>query len=400
LDQLLAIINLNWKRHDEGRFEVSDEWTASAIYQETLAIDRHISTYLEHYYPNGIPDVSQFADKVVPEWSGLSYYPSNSITKLLLASTVHYLNEKQIQFVEGQRVITRVFSATPIPLDSDDQTQPKWLAQIDYADYRIRAFLPLSFGFDGTYTVLANDIPVYAIPDTDTSIEIDAEHDFNADGNNDVVIARQFYFAGGISGSLSVYAWDGKGLSHAGEVNLPSVNPRYGETYASDYTIVDPPSGPAEIRVIWPRFRAFDCAWNTEYTYRWVVDQLVRSALNEEIPNKPECYIAKALESERPQEQAHWFQLALAQLKPEGDTEDRHAWLLIRLAVALSAQGREADAENALKSLAALPGIGNFSKAAKNAYAHAGPTTLAICNDLPQNLVPGKVKVSRVYFTL
>jgi hypothetical protein len=381
-NQLLSIIDLVWKRDDEIRFQSSDEFATSAIVREVSAIDRLLSADLDHYYPYGIPGGSQFAEKVVPAWRDLFFYPSDSIEKLLVASTVQYLNDQHVQFFSQQKLSTQVFTALPIPVELDGDPQPEWLVQIDYTEYQIRAFLLLNVTADGTYHILPNDIPMINLQNSDDSfISLDTTHDLNGDGIDDLVIASQHYLAGSMSGQASVFSWNGKGLLRIGSVDLPGVNPR-ADSFISEYAIANRPDKSAEIRVVWPRFRSFGCNWTTEYIYRWTGTQFTKSSLHNAIPDKPDCYIAQALESDQPREQVRWLQSALAQIKTGNATSDLKAWLLLRFAVAYSAQGRDSDAERTLKTLIGASETGNFLKAVIDTYSRVGPEPLLICKSL------------------
>jgi hypothetical protein len=379
-DQLVALIDMIRKRSDEADL-AGDEPGGYASWMEASKVDQAVTADLEHYYPVGLPGGNRFAERIVQGWDSLFHYPSSSIEKILTTSSVRYLNERHIQFIPQKTVATPVFSIMPVSLKIEGEPRPNWLAQVDYPEYHIRAFLSLAVAANGIYHILPNDIPVF--DDTDnTTLELDATHDLNGDGNDDVVIASRIYLAGGMSGRLSVYSGNGTSLLRIGGVDLPGVNPRYGETYSSTYTIADRPGRPAEIHVLWPRFRSFGCDWTTVYTYRWVGAEFMESSVNNGVPDKPDCYIAKALESNRSRDQAFWLQSALTRIKPGNATSDLRAWVLLRLAVAYSAQGDEADAESTLKSLVGAPGAGGFLKAVINAYSRVGPAPLAVCKAL------------------
>jgi hypothetical protein len=381
-NQLVSLIDLIWKRNDEIQFGLDDEFAASAISLETSAVDGFVSADLERYYPAGIPSGSEFAEKVVPAWKNMYFYPSGSIETLLVASSVQYLNNQHTQFVSQQKLSTQVMTVLPIQIEIDGDPQPEWLAQIDYTEYQIRIFLPLKVMADGTYHILPNDIPIIHLQNSDDSlISLDTAHDLNGDGDDDLIISSLHYSAGSMSGIARIFSWNGKSLLNIGSVGLPGVNAR-ADASTSEYRIENRPGKPAEIRVVWPRFRSFGCKWTTEYIYRWAETQFIQESLNENIPDKPDCYIAKAIESDQPQVQAHWLQSALAKIKPGNATADLRAWLLLRLAVAYSAQGNDADAVSTLKSLFGVSGNGTFLKAVTDAYSGVGPAPLAVCKAL------------------
>jgi len=353
---------------------------------EVSAIDNLSAANLKRYYPSGVPNGSRFVSEINPEWKGLYFSPSAGIIELLTTSVSQYFNDHHTQFTSEQELSFPAFTAKPISIEIDDNGKKDWLVEVEFIEYQFITWLPLTTNSNGTYTLIPNDLPLRFTVDSNTTINFDANHDLTGDGRNDVVIAYTSYFAGGIRGNLSIYSWEKQGIYLLDTGDLRGVSPRFGETHESQYDIADHNGdGYDEIQVTWPRFRPFGCSWQTQYTDRWAGQTRIETVTNLDIPDQPDCYIAKALESENLVEQTQWFEAALTVAESKNSSQDLIAWIRLHLAVAYSSQGRDEDATQVMHSLINAGNQGHFLRAIQDTYRQTDSSPVSICKTLYAN---------------
>jgi hypothetical protein len=320
----------------------------------------------------------------MPEWEDLYIFYSYTIINLLTTGTANYFNEHEVTFSPEQKQTFQEFSAIPYSIDFDGDSQQEWLVEVDYPKYDgLRTWLPLNLNPDGTYTIIPNDLPIMFVDaPNDTVTELNVSHDVNGNWVKDIVLGSLSYFAGRMSGDVTVYSWDGNRIYELDTMRLPGVVPEYAEVYSSWFEIADyDGNGVKDLRVIEPRFLWFDCSWETVYTYSWKGEQQFISIKDEDIPLKPNCYIAKALSSSSPKEQVKYYQAALSNLHADSSS-DLETWLHLQLSVAYSAQGLDFNAQQELDSLLAEDNAGKFHALINEAVQEVGYEPIAICQSL------------------
>jgi hypothetical protein len=376
----LAFLNLEANRTNYST-ELQEDLVSQANSDEWGAIDNLIAADLRRYFPTGVPDAEQFARTTNDDFADIYFLPSTSRLELLLTGILQYLNVERIQFLDGEKQSFPAFELTPHSIDLDGDGEAEWIVEIIYPSYNALFLrLPLRVNPDGKYVVIPNSFsPKWLFNNADTSLVLG--HDVTGDGKMDVLVSYTDYFGGTISGDVSLYTWQNKGLYSLDSVRLRGVTPRFGEAHQSEFAIADyDKDGHEEIRVTWPRFRPFGCAWETQSFYHWNGGKRVEKEINVDTPDQPNCYIAKGLESEDPVEQARWFESARKQLAPL--SSDFQAFLALRLSVAYAAQGRDQDAQKELEALDQIKETGSYLGIVRSTSRKLNFDALSVCKEL------------------
>jgi hypothetical protein len=291
-------------------------------------IDTAIAGDLRRYYPDGWDEISKFSRRT--DFEDSPFMPSESTGAILITDVIKYLNEKKLALSDGQTINypsmkIKVFSAG----DS------RWLILTNFEDnYQLQRLIPVQETSEGSYEIPAKfttkAIDIYS---RDETPELITKYDFNGDGVNDLLSVSWNYLAGSVSGNMIIYAWDEEGLLTIGSASLPGVHPYYGEVNRSSYQIIQNPNEVAQVQITWPRYTWFDCSWTTTYTYSWKNNKEQKTTTGVEIPEKPECYVAKAFKSESLAEKIHWYKKSIASPNPKLNSNDYQAWLKLQLGI-------------------------------------------------------------------
>jgi hypothetical protein len=283
------------------------------------------------------------------KFDDMYFFLSGSRMELLKTGTIQFLNKEKVRLINGGKQVFPAFELTAHAIGINDE-MTRWLIEVNYPGYGLFLHIPIKANDEGLYELVPNDLhPMWPDIMNIETMPISV-HDFTGRGKEDIVISYMYYFAGSVKGSIYIYTWRDNGLYYFDEVDLKGVIPWFGESYRSEYQIADHnQDGRDDILVTWPRFRPFDCAWETQTIYYWNGNERIEEETNAGMPNRPDCYIALALESHDAAEQAHWLEKAKKELSPMHP--DLEAFLSLRLAAAYAAQGRIQDSQKQLTAL-------------------------------------------------
>lgn len=377
--QLVSLININRDRY-LNNYYAYDQYGSLLLWRETAAIDGLIFEDIQRFYPNGVPQGSSYLQTRINEWQGLHFGPSKSVELLLIHGFVQLINEQGIQLMDDTELSYPTFEGQVLPLNFGRDGVDRWLVDLDFFHYGVRIFVPLEALTDGRYTIIPNDIPIFDTRDSNTSVEITTSEDLSNDGRAEILIAYRYYLAGSVNGQIRIYTWDGEKIRYLDSVALPSVVPRFGELNASTYDIADyDGDGRSELRVTWPRFRPFNCQWETITQVEWLGQVRIETIIDEEIPPLTECLIAKALENQDLASKVQYFTAALNTLDPSGITPDLRAWVMVQQAVAKAGQGLDQEAEKIIAAIQALSGDGGFIRSVQEIINTVGTNPVELC---------------------
>jgi hypothetical protein len=381
-EKLVEVMFLNLKSYEENVFGGDwDDPVFEAARLNEMSIERLLAEDFKRYYPFGIPNAGRFVESKNEKFDGMYFFISASRIELLKTGAIQFINKEKIRLIDGGKQVFSTFELTAHAIGIDDDEITKWLIEVNYPGYGLLLHTPIKINDEGFYELIPNDFyPMW--PDIiDMETNLVSVHDLTGDGKEDIVIYYMSYFAGGMSGSVSIYTWRNNGLYYFDGVRLKGVIPRFGESYRSEYQIADHnQDGRDDILVTWPRFRPFDCAWETQTIYHWNGNERIEEETNTEIPNRPDCYIALALESRDTVEQAHWLEKAKKELSPMHP--DLEAFLSLRLAAAYAAQGRIQDSQKQLTALDNIKETGVFLEIIRNASEKFDFNALSVCREL------------------
>ena len=383
LQQFVSLISAVRAQADQDNY--SDDWKSEVISEGISAQDDFIAADLRRYYADSIPNASQYIDKMPADWDDLFHAPSKGIYEILFHhSLVDFFNEKQVQFVDKQEQKFTSFNALAYALGIDGKT---WLIQVDLtAPQWIRSWLTLRKDQDGKYQIIPNDMGIMTLEFADYSTELITNVDINNDGRDDIVKWESHYSAGGMSQRLFIYTANAQGFSLLDTIYLPKAPPIFDEAYQSEYKIGDyNHDGLKDIQITSPEFELFDCRWEKRLIVQFKEAKRTDQTTNGDIPHKPECALARMLNSHQPDEMAYLLAVAKANLKKDASS-DLRTWIQLRLAMVDYAQGKDQQAIQALDAIAKIPvkGKGGFQKAVQDAYQQAGPFPLRVCEILSE----------------
>lgn len=362
--------------------EYTETWEQEIRFYGSADIDKLMANDLKKYGAESIPNAGQYIENIPAEWDDMFSLPTASIQEILFHhSAIDLFNQKQVRFADKQALSSfSSFPATAYALGTDGKT---WLVQIDLTKQEICYWLTLRQDEYGKYQIIPNDIATDYLETSNYSTEITTNVDINNDGKNDILKLASYYFAGGLSKTLFIYSQNADGIYLLNSVHFPSVTPVAAETHESEYTIGDHNGdGLLDIQITTPRFAIFDCSWEQKLIVQFKGEKRTDQTINGEIPDTPECFLAKSTRSEDPQEMASLVQSARANLKQDASI-DLRTWVQLRLAMADAAQGKDAQALQELAAIQKLPqGVGLFQKVVLDAYQQAKSSPLRLCEIL------------------
>ena len=363
--------------------EYVETWEQEILFYGSSHMDKLIAEDLKKYDAESIPNAGQYIENVPAEWDDMFSLPTASIQEILFHhSAIDLFNQKQVRFADKQAPSSfSSFPATAYALDADGKT---WLVQVDLPKQNIIYWLTLREDASGKYQIIPNNIATDHLDTSNFSTKIISTNvDINNDGKNDIVKLASYYFAGGLSKTLFIYSQNDDGISLLAAVHFPSVTPVAAEAHESEYTIGDHNGdGLLDIQITTPRFAIFDCSWEQKLIVQFEGEKRTNQTINGEIPDKPECFLAKSTRSDDPQVVASLVRSARANLKQDASV-DLRTWVQLRLAMADSAQGKDAQALQELAAIQKLPqGTGSFQKVVLDAYQQAGSSPLRLCEIL------------------
>ena len=381
-EKLVEVVFLNLKNHEENAFGGDgDNPLFDAAKLNEMSIDHLLAEDFRRYFPSGIPNADRFVKSKNEKFDGMYFFLSGSRMELLKTGTIQSLNKEKVRLTDGEKQIFPTFELMAHAIDLDGDNKTEWLIEINYPDYGLLLHIPIKVNNEGFYELIPNDLyPMW--PDfIDMETNLVFGHDLTGDEKEDIVISYMSYLAGGVSGSISIYTWQNNGLYYFDGGSLKSVTPRFGEMYQSEYQIADHnQDGRDDILVTWPRFRPFGCAWETKTIYYWNGKERIEKETNAGIPNRPDCYIALALESRDAAEQADWLEKAKKELSPMHP--DLEAFITLRLAAAYAAQGRIQDSQKQLTALDNVKETGVFLEIIRNTSEKFDFDALSVCKEL------------------
>lgn len=347
--------------------DANDEDLFMAYLDNQTFLDIVISNDINRYYPEGSDEFSKFSRRT--DFEDSPFVPSESTGIILATDVLKYLNEKNLTLTDGQ-----IINYPSMNLKVFSAGGSRWLILTNFDDaYQLQRLIFIQETSDERYEIpaefTAKTIDIYS---RDAPPELITTFDFNGDGVNDLLIVRWNYLAGSIHGNMELYVWQDHGLQEIGGASLPGVHPYYGEVNQSIYQIIQNPNEVAQIQITWPRFTWFDCSWTTIYTYSWKNNKEQKTTTGEEIPEKPECYVAKAFKSESPAEKIHWYKKSIAYPNPKLNSDDYQAWLKLQLGMAYAMQGQHGEAQKALNDIINGKNKGKFAQLVTEAAAQNG----------------------------
>lgn len=315
----------------------------------------HVTTVeTNFYYPDGFPD-----PRIVWEYypfTNRDYYPVfpsvylDSLTNAVLDDfNRHPDHLKDPGVFDGKGYTVQTYR---IELDHDPR--PEWLVRMDWEEIVALSWLVLDQNPDGNFTRLP-----HPLPNSDwlilSDVKIEALQDFTGDGLTDIIAVKQGYAAG--TDWYQFYVARGKkdgfqeldSIDHVVSVTNSVVEPHYtvetapGSNWLT-LTLVDPH------RINW------DCEWDTQTSYRWPsgTEQII--VAGKEMPQTPECSLARAVSLFEPVDNAIAIQLlenAIAHFD-QTDVEQRSKLLFAhyRLAILYASSEQDFLARQHLKWLA------------------------------------------------
>jgi len=252
-----------------------------------------VATEINFYYPDGFPD-PQTVWEYYP-FTNRDYYPVfpsvylDSITNAVLDDfNRHPDHLKDLGVIDGKGYTIQTYR---IELDNDPQ--PEWLGRMDWEEIVALSWLVLDQNPDGNFTRLPQ-----SLPDSEwlvlSDVKIEALQDFTGDGLTDIIAVKQEYAAGTDWYRFSVARGTKDGfqeldsIDHVVSVTNSAVEPHYtvetapGSNWLT-LTLVDPH------RINW------DCEWDTQTSYRWPYGTEQIIIAGKEMPQTPECSLARAV---------------------------------------------------------------------------------------------------------
>jgi len=251
------------------------------------------ATETNFYYPDGFPD-PQIVWDYYP-FTNQDHYPVfpsiylDSLTNAVFDDFNRHPDHLKDQgTLDGKGYTVKIYQ---IELDHDPQSE--WLVRMDWEEIVALSWLVLDQNPDGTYTKLPQ-----SLPDSEwlvlSDVTIGALQDFTGDGLTDIISVKQGYAAGTDWYRFYIARGTRNGfqeldsIDHAVSVTNSSAEPHYTiETPSKSnwltLTIVDPH------RINW------DCGWDTQMSYRWPYVGKQITITGKEIPQTPDCSLARAV---------------------------------------------------------------------------------------------------------
>lgn len=384
-DQLFILLNYAFELYYSARFELAGGWFKDSAYHESRSLFAAIGYDIERYYPEGLPAWSQYVLQSVPEWEELWVMGAEGAHAFISRGFQQYLRKNMPILENGLEISTPTFKANFYAVESQSSLEEAWLIQVEYFDYGVTSFYSLIKIDDGEWIMQTDVLPPEPSALSNYTITVNTDYDLNEDGKNDILTAIEYYIAGGISGHIFVYNWNGGLPAKFGTVRLPGVTPIYGETSKSTFELGDfNGDGWDEIRTTHPRFYPFGCHWETTTITNWIGKEQQEYKINAEIPDTPQCYLAQILLADSLEDRIPWLEKYIASGEYKAGSTDLKAWAQLQLAVAYAAQGNDDEAETILASIIREVGNGPFLQAIQEANKQAGPSPLSVCQALYQ----------------
>jgi hypothetical protein len=382
---LVSLINQEAERFYNLFYNFSDEWLETVIFHEVYSIDDFISVDIDLYYPDGLPEWEGFVTDSIMEWRGLWLNPlKESAYRFIDKGFQKYLVNNPPTTKHKADFSTSSFQATVYMIDDPDHLETTLLIVVRFVDYDFTSFYGVTVESSGDLVILPDILP--KIPrTTSATVNVNTDHDLNRDGQKDILLEVQTYFAGGVSGTIELILWNDGDPVFLDSASLPSVTTSYGEAGESTYEIGDfNNDGWDEILVKYPRFYPFGCYWETEIMTSWIGTQKMEDWRGEAIPDTHDCDLAQVILADSLEDRIPWLEKFVASSEYEAGSTDLKAWVQLQLAISYAAQGNGVEAEVILASLYREEGDDPFLLAIHEAHEQAGPSPLAVCQALYQ----------------
>jgi hypothetical protein len=292
---LLALIDIINMQHSyfERASRGEDNQEVNFMLDELFTLLHVTDAEIGFHHPDGFPD-PEIVWNYYPFTNHDTYpvFPSAYLDSLMNA-VLQELNRRSGDFKAPGTIDGKGYTLKRYRLELDHDPQPEWLVRMDWEEIVALSWLVLDQNPDGSYTKLAQ-----SLPDSEwlvlSGVTIETLQDFTGDGLTDIISLKQGYAAG--TDWYIFYVAKGTkdgfqeldSIDHAVSVTNSSVEPHFmietppGSNWLT-LTIVDPH------RINW------DCGWDTKTSYRWPngIEQI--TITGKEIPQTPDCSLARAV---------------------------------------------------------------------------------------------------------
>jgi hypothetical protein len=377
----------------EEQMSYHDDVISRILEREPISLQHLIGEDFERYYLDGFPSAKNLVTQQVFPWEMKSFGDLSSFSPVLRIALLEYINNHQEVLEDQKSFHIPNANLSVYSLNLDGEGNIEWLVSASHEEISLQHWFIINKQEDGRYHILPSEITYDSIQVMDRDTEIVLK-DLTGDGNPEITKIEYYYFAGSGFGRIKVYTWEINKLSLFKSIRLPGVPPLYGELYASDYTIDDfNGDGTAEIRVDSPQFKRFGCQWVRTSIYH--LDDQTLEVSQEKIPQTDECLIARALESNNPEEQIRLYQEVIARFNSTSSPADKLAWILLQLVMAYLANGDDVHALSHLQELNTMQTEGKFLEFIKKKYVESSsPSPLALCDVLYSSIASQDVPES------
>ena len=349
------------------------------------SLDVLIAGDLHHYYANDLPNATGYIDNIPAAWGDVQVfrnYPSKSLVEILFNHSLPtYLNEHSVHFTDdGTQTFGRFSVKSNLLSEKISQSgEADWLLEINLSSPEILTWLPVHQRQDGKYTVIPNDIePRYFDPSSSYFFDKSIIMDINNDHKKDAVIIDG-YTSRGEHKDISIYTFRNDGFYF---LDLVRQFRARSEEYSAEYEIGDHnKDGLLDIQITYPESKPFDCSWWSKTITQFDGEKRTDQTVDGEIPYKPACALASALDSHNPQEIAAFLKWGRANL-PKDASPDLRAWIQLRLAMADYAQAKDAQAVQEMAAMDRIVPAGVIQNVVQDARAKSGPSLLKLCETL------------------
>lgn len=252
-----------------------------------------IDSEAKFYYPEGFPN-PEIVWKYYPFTShdGYPAFPSSYLDSLATAVfddlNRHPDHLKDQGVIDGKGYTVKVY---PIELDHDPQLE--WLVRMDWEEIVALSWIVLDQNPDGSYTRFTQ-----SLPDSEwlvlSDVTIETLQDFTGDGLTDIISLKQGYAAGTDWYRFYIAKGTKDGFQELGSIDQTIASADSSQEPA--YTI-GVPSGSKwlTLTVSDPHRINWDCDWNTQTAYWWPYGREQITIMGKEIPETPDCSLARAV---------------------------------------------------------------------------------------------------------
>jgi hypothetical protein len=333
--ELMDILNTQYS-YFSRQYDDKGNFRFNFILDELSSLFAVIDAETRFYYPYGFPD-PEIVWNYYPFTSqdGYPVFPSVYLDSLTNA-VLYELNRHPADFKAHGTVDGKGYTVKRYQLELDHDPQPEWLVRMDWEEIVALSWLVLDQNPDGNYTKLTQSLAdmLWIIPTSTVTIE--TLQDFTGDGLTDIISLKKGYAAG--SDWYSFYIAKGTrngfqeldSIDHAVSVTNSAVEPHY---------TIETPSGSnlLTLTIVDPHRINWDCGWDTQTSYRWPNGIGQITITGKEIPQMPECSLARAVSLLDPVDNRTAIQLlenAIAHFD-ENDSEQRGKLLFAHYRLAI-----------------------------------------------------------------